>query len=184
MTAAPIASVADVRASHPLPFSVDWPGWQQWLSDQLDPHWRQGEWNAQQWLFTGDFANPRTTVWKCLTPACPSGLYGRRSRCAPCTRDHHASGQSWDEFDASFVPERGQRRGDDPEDCAVTRDGQRCGRTALSNGVCLTHLQLWRDVYRPKGWDSAIDWGAPGRRHSLSRSAILLGGGLRQQGPA
>lgn len=162
MTAAPIASVADVRASHPLPFSVDWPGWQQWLSDQLDPHWRQGEWNAQQWLFTGDFANPRTTVWKCLTPACPSGLYGRRSRCAPCTRDHHASGQSWDEFDASFVPERGQRRGDDPEDCAVTRDGQRCGRTALSNGVCLTHLQLWRDVYRPKGWDSAIDWGRQG----------------------
>ncbi len=135
-----LAGILAVPFEGPSPFAVDWAAWQLWLRGRVDPGWRSGEWYERWWLFTGAADNPQTSIWKCSTPACVSGLHSRRGRCAPCVRDHQASGLSLEEFDRTYVPQRRTRGGFDLEDCVLVRDGVRCGRAGYgSTGLCEAH---------------------------------------------
>jgi integrase len=163
------AGILAIPVKGPSPFEVDWPAWELWLRGRVDPGWRAGEWEEQWWLFTGSAENPQTSVWKCSTPTCISGLYSRRGRCAPCVRDHQASGLDLEEFDRTYVPERRTRDGADQGDCILTRDGIRCGRAAASStGLCEAHghylyqrRRAGHDVPAPKLWALAGPGGRP-----------------------
>ena len=160
-----LAGILAVPIEGPSPFAVDWPAWQLWLRGKVDPGWRPGEWDERWWLFTGASDNPQTSVWKCSTPACVSGLYSRRGRCAPCVRDHQASGLSLEEFDRTYVPQRRTRGGFDLDDCVLVRDGVRCGRAAYgAKGLCEAHAHhLYQR--RRSGHDAPLplDWALHGR---------------------
>lgn len=154
------AGILAIPVTGPTPFAVDWSGWEEWLEGQIDPGWRPGEWDSRWWLFTGSAENPRTSVWKCATPSCASGLYSRGGRCAPCARDYRDSGLSPEEFDATYAPSRRTRKGEDLADCILVRSGVRCGRVAASNiGLCEGHghylyqrLRAGRSVPEPEAW--------------------------------
>ncbi len=163
MTAVTTATAVDPAG--PSPFAVDWTGWERWLREQVDPAWRPGEWEEKWWLFTGDPDNPRTSIWQCQTPACTIGVYSRRGRCITCARDHKVAGVSWEEFDRTYVVNRMLRDGVDPEDCAVVRDGTRCGRPGNSHGLCRVHYGTWGRLRRLHGRTRAPDvalWAASG----------------------
>ncbi|MFE5947594.1 site-specific integrase [Streptomyces sp. NPDC056480] len=160
-----VTTATAVQLAGPSPFAVDWTGWQKWLRERVDPHWRPGEWEEQWWLFTGDADNPRTSIWKCQTPQCDLGIYFRRGRCYGCEKDRKAAAVAWEEFDQLPWKARQLRDGVDPEDCLVTRDGTRCGRVGHCQGLCLGHYSTWARLRRNPGGESfpeAAQWAVLG----------------------
>jgi integrase len=155
-----VTTATAVAPAGPSPFAVDWSGWQHWLREQVDPGWRPGEWDERWWLFTGDADNPRTSVWKCRSPQCTSGIYSRRGRCHACQRDHREAGVSWEEFDRRPLKGRKLRDGHEGEECLVVRDGWRCGRSGHCQGLCLAHYSTWTKA--PAGAPDAAQWAHEG----------------------
>jgi hypothetical protein len=107
-------------------------------------------------------------------------------------REYRNSGLGLAEFDATYVPSRRTRKGEDLDDCMLVRGGVRCGRVAASvRGLCEYHGQYLyqrrragHQVPEPEDWALG---GADGRPHpapplcavggcenkSLHESAIL-----------
>ncbi|WP_405973260.1 site-specific integrase [Streptomyces sp. NBC_00988] len=121
---------------------IDLGPWAEWLRGQLAEDWRPGEWNSESWLFTGDFENPNTTSWRCLTEACGAIEKVRYRRCKTCDRAFQISGMSADDFHKTFVPEV-NRRYTEVDLCAVERDGKRCARERSVWGLCRSHSTRW-----------------------------------------
>ncbi|MFD8821261.1 hypothetical protein ACFV1C_02650 [Streptomyces sp. NPDC059605] len=140
MTAAPQLATAPVQLA-----LEQRPEWTDWLRSQLDPQWRAGEWDAEQWLFTGDLDSPRTSSSRCRTLRCDAIIRNPASFCNYC-RDHRLkSGLPREKFAATFVPDRGQSlRGQVSGQCTITRDGIRCVRPQASNGLCVAHTGSFR----------------------------------------
>lgn len=121
--------------------------WAKWLRSQLAEDWRPGEWDAENWLFTGDFDNPYTVAWRCLTKACSAIEKVRHRRCKQCERAFQVSGLSEDEFHATFVP-NADRRYTEVRQCEVERDGVRCPRERSVWGLCRNHATRWNATTR------------------------------------
>ncbi|GHG04638.1 hypothetical protein ACFFSH_34295 [Streptomyces filamentosus] len=121
---------------------IDLGPWAEWLRTQLVEDWRPGEWDSENLLFTGDFENPSTAAWRCLTEACASVDKVRHRRCKTCDRAFQASGMSADEFHKTFVP-TANRRFTEVEACVVERDGKRCARERATWGLCRSHVTRW-----------------------------------------
>lgn len=121
---------------------IDLGPWAEWLRGQLAQDWRRGEWDRENWLFTGDFENPNTAAWKCLTEACGSVEKVRYRRCKTCDRAFQTSGMSPEDFHKTFVP-KVNRRFTDMDLCVVERDGRRCARARSAWGVCRSHSTRW-----------------------------------------
>lgn len=123
---------------------IDLSLWAAWLSERLVPDWRPAEWDPDLLLFTGDFANPKTSVWKCSTAACQSPIYSSIGFCITCERGKsRLPGQSRQEFIESFVPERNRRIGLRPSACRVVDGDHRCPRQHASLGLCRCHYSAW-----------------------------------------
>jgi hypothetical protein len=41
-----------------------------WLIENTEPDWRPDEWDAANWLFTGDPAKDETAIWRCNSAGC------------------------------------------------------------------------------------------------------------------
>ncbi|MFD4394409.1 tyrosine-type recombinase/integrase [Kitasatospora sp. NPDC058478] len=126
---------------------IDLGPWAEWLRTQLAEDWRPGEWDSENLLFTGDFENPNTIAWRCLTEACGSIEKVRNRRCKTCDRAFQASGMSADEFHKTFVPTV-NRRYTEVERCVVERDGKRCARERSTWGLCRSHATRWMAASR------------------------------------
>ncbi|MET9974875.1 tyrosine-type recombinase/integrase [Streptomyces microflavus] len=116
--------------------------WAEWLRAQLAEEWRPGEWDGENWLFTGDFENPNTVAWRCLTQACGAIEKVRNRRCKSCERAFKSSGMAADEFHTTFVPDT-NRSYTEVALCVVERDGSRCARERSTRGLCRSHATRW-----------------------------------------
>ncbi|MFD7338493.1 tyrosine-type recombinase/integrase [Streptomyces violascens] len=92
---------------------------------------------------TGNFDNPQTVAWRCLTKVCSAVGKVRNRRCNTCNRAFAVSGLSEEEFHATFVPVT-NRRFTEVSRCSVERDGVRCQRELSSRGLCRTHTNQWK----------------------------------------
>ena len=119
-------------------------GWESWLRDQIDPTWREDEWDQRTWLFTGDVSNPRTALWKCSVHACPASLDVKDSICTSCRGDMAALGQAREPFIATHVPSRRTGSAQVEDVCIVARHGAHCGRPVSRMGLCHNHHDSWQ----------------------------------------
>ncbi|PJE08281.1 MAG: hypothetical protein CK429_23790 [Mycobacterium sp.] len=126
-----------------VPASVDW---LTWLRRNVDLRWRRGEWDQSTWLFIGDMSNPQTVSRPCAT----CGI-ARRSTglCRACGRAYRRSGLTLEEFTATYTPPARQNRPGERREgtCLVRRDGVRCERMPLAQGLCEDHNIRWH-VYK------------------------------------
>lgn len=127
---------------------VDLPGWQDWLTENLSPRWRESEWDPATWFFTGDPDNQRTVAFWCPVIHC-SSIANNTGLCSPCIRDFAASGMTRAEFVERHVPEnRKASPGRFVKQCIVSRDGLQCVTTAYCQGLCQPHYNSWRTTAR------------------------------------
>lgn len=142
----------------PLPESVDW---LVWLRRNIDLRWRRGEWDQSTWLFIGDLANPQTVSRPCAT----CGIARRSSGlCRQCAKAYRQSGLTLEEFTATYLPPARQNRPGERRDgtCMVRRDGVRCARMPLAQGLCEDHNIRWhtykhdRRAPNLKRWSTTI----------------------------
>jgi len=112
-------------------------GWLGWLRARLDPAWRDGEWDGETLLFTGDLGSARTAAWPCRTPGCPTATRRTSGRCDGCRRARVSTGAPWAEFDAAPPPRatRPLRR----DRCAVPG----CEGDLHCAGLCFRHERCW-----------------------------------------
>ncbi len=174
MTAA-LASVTPI-APHPrLP--ADLPAWTAWLRAAVDPTWRGGEWDAANWLFTGDTGNARTAVWRCTTAACDAVMKARGQRGQPCALAFRAGDLGPAEFAATYVPvRRAAFPGTAAGRCTVSRGETRCAFATITRGLCESHYGLWRAYARRHPDASMRQWaGAVARPRAATRDSCLVG---------
>lgn len=138
-----LAPVSVLNPGAPTSLS-DLRGWVIWLERAVASGWRGDEWDAANWLFTGDVTNPRTAVWKCTTAACDAVMKARGQRCQPCELALRASDRSPSAFAATHIPVRQTAfPGAAAGRCAVGNDQVPCVFAALSRGLCQSHYGLW-----------------------------------------
>jgi len=113
-------------------------GWLGWLAAHVEPGWRRGEWDPALWLFSGDADNPRTAVWRCATPGCPTAAGSHHGRCDGCRRALAAAGGPVEDFDAQ--PRRRLTRPIERGVCSVAG----CESDLLCRGLCFRHERAWR----------------------------------------
>lgn len=126
-----------------VPASLDW---LTWLRRNVDLRWRRGEWDQSTWLFIGDMSNPQTVSRPCAT----CGIARRSSGlCRHCGRAYRRSGLTLEEFTATYTPPARQNRPGERREgtCLVRRDGVRCERMPLAQGLCEDHNIRWH-VYK------------------------------------
>lgn len=171
-----VAGVSPLRSEPKLPADLD--AWTAWLEAAIDPGWRVDEWDAANWLFTGDLANPRTAVWKCVTVACDAVMKARRQRCQPCELAFAATDLSPTEFATTYVPVRltafpGEAAGR----CIVGHGEKRCGFAIFTRGLCQSHYGLWR-IYERRHPGSSMDGWAQtvARPRTAPTGGCLVGG--------
>jgi len=127
-----------VTAGGSAPRSDAETGWLGWLVAHVEATWRPGEWDQEDWLFTGDLENPRTVAWRCRTPSCPAVTRRQHGRCDACRRAQATSGQRDEDFDreprrAPFLPLV-------RDTCSVLD----CAREIHSLGLCWRHYGAWQ----------------------------------------
>ncbi|MEU4172963.1 tyrosine-type recombinase/integrase [Streptomyces sp. NPDC026665] len=131
----------------------------EWLEDHTDPNWRQAEWQAPVWLFTGSPDGSRTNVSVCRTVACSALVAPANGYCWLCKEAQKRSPLQDEEFARTFQPVRQTARPGAPRPtCQVTRDGRRCVRPTLCKGLCRSHytqLAAYKKKHGgPSGWDA------------------------------
>jgi hypothetical protein len=136
-----LASVSPLVPAPQLPADVE--AWTAWLEAAVDPSWRADEWDAANWLFTGDVTMPRTAVWTCSTAACDAVMKARAQRCQPCDLAFRAGDFDPAEFDATYVPVRRTFPGTAAGRCIVRRDETSCAFAVVTRGLCQSHYGLW-----------------------------------------
>ncbi|MGW6394147.1 tyrosine-type recombinase/integrase [Streptomyces sp. NPDC055103] len=151
-----LAKVIDISSES----GPDLKTWEDWLRSQLIEDWRQGEWNAESMLFTGDVDNPRTAGWLCITEGCTVVQKARAGRCTACANAFRASGLSEEEFKTVFRPAP-NRSYTDVDTCSVERNGVRCPREYHSVGLCRNHSVQWikasRAAARRRPFDGTLE---------------------------
>ncbi|MFE7766150.1 tyrosine-type recombinase/integrase [Streptomyces sp. NPDC057438] len=135
------AAVAEPRLAK-LP--VDRAGWMAWLTENTEQDWRPDEWDAANWLFTGDPDKDETAIWRCNSAGCHVAVRATRHLCRSCYEQFLESGLSREEF--VDVGRRTLVRSLPGEraSCSVERDGVRCALDAQSRGACTPHYVKWR----------------------------------------
>ncbi|MFI9724666.1 tyrosine-type recombinase/integrase [Streptomyces sp. NPDC052396] len=129
--------------------------WSAWLREQVVDGWREGEWDPQTLVFTGDVEHPRTVVYRCGTKACDA-LARAKSLCTTCAKAQRASGLSMKEFKAVFVPVRNRTMTGVQARCRV----EGCPRDSHTWGLCSSHASL-RQKHLDRDPHSALDaWAA------------------------
>ncbi|MFF7251511.1 tyrosine-type recombinase/integrase [Embleya sp. NPDC008237] len=142
MNTTPARATATPETAPPQPRTR---AWSTWLRDHLDPSWRPGEWDAGQWLFTGDLDNPRTSSSRCRTRSCAVVVRAQATFCSRCRQQRLDSGLTPEEFAATFaVPRLRSPKAAVTAQCSITRDGIRCVRPRHCRGLCATHYGTWR----------------------------------------
>ncbi|MGX1887424.1 tyrosine-type recombinase/integrase [Streptomyces sp. NPDC055287] len=131
--------------------------WRLFLASKIDPEWREEEWDAANWLFTGDVYNPATIAYTCRTASCGCVLKVQNSRCKECRIAFAASALDADEFDATF--QRGPRRRhyvyNPPDQCRAGAEGDRCERPVQIRGTCRIHYSLWQKFHICEGLENS-----------------------------
>lgn len=127
---------------------IDRAGWMAWLIEHTEADWRLDEWDAKNWLFTGDPDKEETAIWRCNSAGCHVAVRATRHLCRSCYEQFLESGLSREEF--SKVGRRALVRalpGERPP-CSVERDGVRCALEASTQGACTPHYARWRYLKR------------------------------------
>ena len=130
-----------MKAAEPHPASAI-NSWVRQLSDVLDPSWRPEEWNAEALLFTGLLDTSVTAAYSCSTPNCGEPARTLNQPCSSCRDDLAAFPGDPAVFRRPDTPTKGLRHSHYPI-CQVVNNGQRCGRTENSHGLCRSHRSLW-----------------------------------------
>ncbi|MGW3275235.1 tyrosine-type recombinase/integrase [Streptomyces kronopolitis] len=133
-------------------------GWSVWLREQVTGGWREGEWDAQTLVFTGDVEHPRTVVYRCGTAACDA-LARAKSLCTTCAKAQRVSGLSMKEFKAVFVPVRDRTMTGVQARCRV----EGCPRDSSLWGLCSSHASL-RHKHLERDPHSALEVWATGQK--------------------
>lgn len=122
--------------------------WSAWLREQFaGGSWREGEWDPETLVFTGDADHPRTVVYRCGTAACDAFAHAR-SLCSACAKAQRASGLAMKEFKAVFMPVRNRSMTGSQEQCRVAT----CPRDSQLWGLCSAHASLrQKDLDRHPG---------------------------------
>lgn len=173
------ASVSPLVSAPQLPADLD--AWTAWLEAAVDPSWRADEWDAANWLFTGDVTNPRTAVWTCTTAACDAVMKARGQRCQPCDLAFRAGDFDPAEFDATYVPVRRTFPGTAAGRCIVRREETCCAFAVLNRGLCQSHYGLWIRYDRLHPGASLDQWA---RTVARPRTAMVDGCLVRRCGEA
>lgn len=141
MTIEMAAAVAEPRV---VTLPMDRAGWMAWLIENTDRDWRPDEWDAANWLFTGDPDKDETAIWRCNSGGCHVAVRATRHLCRSCYQQFLESGLSREEF--VDVGRRALVRSLPGEraSCSVERDGVRCALEAQSRGACTPHYVKWR----------------------------------------
>ncbi|MBV9139792.1 MAG: hypothetical protein JO115_02520, partial [Pseudonocardiales bacterium] len=156
----------------------DLQGWVVWLERALAPAWRVDEWDAANWLFTGDVTNPRTSVWKCTTAACDAVMKARGQRCQACEAALGASDLSPSVFAATYVPvRRAAFPGTASGRCIVGADATPCVFAAFTHGLCQSHYGLWIRYQRQHPGAGLEQWAQTvARPRTAPVNGCLVGG--------
>ncbi|MBB5939511.1 tyrosine-type recombinase/integrase [Streptomyces zagrosensis] len=149
-------SAGDERSAGWAPLEAE--RWSAWLREQVTGGWREGEWDAQTLMFTGDVGHPRTVVYRCGTAACEA-LARAKSLCTSCAKAQRVSGLSMKEFKAVFVPVRDRTMTGVHDRCRVGG----CPREKSLWGLCSSHASL-RQKHLERDPHSALEVWVTGQK--------------------
>ncbi|TXI56041.1 MAG: site-specific integrase [Mycolicibacterium mageritense] len=131
--------------------------WSTWLRRNIDTKWRPGEWDRSTWLFIGDVTNPQTVSRSCSS----CGIALRSSGfCRQCGIAYRESGLTREDFLTTHFPAARKNRPGERRDgtCMVGRDGVRCARMPLAQGLCEDHNIRWHVYKRDRRSPSMKRW--------------------------
>lgn len=152
-----IEMTAAMADSGVVTLPIDRAGWMTWLIENTEAEWRPDEWNAANWLFTGDPDKDETAIWRCNSAGCHVAVRATRHLCRSCYEQFLESGLSREEF--AKVGRRALVRslpGERPP-CSVEGDGVRCALEAATQGACTPHYARWRYLKRSGKTDLGLD---------------------------
>jgi hypothetical protein len=152
-----IEMAAAVAVPRVLTMPVDRTGWISWLIENTEADWRPDEWDAANWLFTGDQKKEETAIWRCNSAGCHVAVRATRHLCRSCYEQFLESGLSREEF--ATVGRRAMVRslpGERPP-CSVEHAGVRCALEAATQGACTPHYARWRYLLRSGKTELALD---------------------------
>lgn len=128
------------------------------LRSRLDAGWRASQWDAFNHLLRVDPADRRAALSACRVSGCAKTTRSSHGLCSVCRRQFVASGSDDVEAWLGTAERTGRQRGlQGPDDlrCEVTRDDERCERTAARSDslLCNLHDVSWRAFQRQGGTD-------------------------------
>lgn len=127
-----------------LALAVDNEAWLRWLEGRIDPNWRPGEWDADNWFFDGDPDREGNLITRCAVQRCGVKLEGD-TLCTTCLKAFRTSGLALDNFAAEYSPVRAKiLPGTAAEGCLAARGAILCARPAICRGLCRSHYSLLR----------------------------------------
>ncbi|MBT2547201.1 site-specific integrase [Arthrobacter sp. ISL-65] len=146
-----------------LPLAVDHETWLRWLEGRIDPTWRLGEWDAENWFFDGDPEREGSMVTRCAVQRCGVKLEGE-SLCTTCLKAWRGSGLALEVFAVQHAPRRTKiLPGTEAEGCLVARGAASCARPAICRGLCRSHYSLLR-LHQARDSSLSLDvWLAAGQ---------------------
>jgi integrase len=153
----------DQSTPNRLALVLDHEAWLRWLEGRIDPNWRPGEWDADNWFFDGDPARRDNIITRCSVQQCAAKLEGG-TLCTACLKTWKSSGVAPDVFTAEYLPPRSKvAPGKQTEGCLVRKGAISCARPSICRGLCRSHYSL---LQRHQGRDRSLSletWLAAGQ---------------------
>jgi len=175
--------LAPARPGSVTPFPVDRQAWSAWLTENTDPQWRPDEWDAENWIFTGDPGNPATAIWRCDSAGCHVAVRASRHLCRTCYEQFLESGLNREEFAQVGRKALVRSMPGERDLCSVTDGESRCQREMSTRGACIPHYVKWR--YQARVGRTTLeleDWLAT-RTDPMSPGKPCLIGGCKGNAP-
>lgn len=148
--------------------------WADWLTVQIDPLWRPGEWDAARWFFDGDPANLLTAAGVCEVSSCRVKTDGPRM-CSPCQKAFRVSSMPRVVFVAEHDASRQKIPNGSLEKCRVIRDGVECVAAVHCLGLCQSHYASF--AYSRRSRDRSLEeWLQRARPYLDTRASCLVEG--------
>ena len=133
--------------------ALDHEAWLRWLEGRIDPNWRPGEWDADNWFFDGDQDREDNIITRCTVQRCGAKLEGG-ALCTACLKTWKSSDLALDVFTAEYSPPRGKvLPGKQPDGCLVRKGSIPCARPAICQGLCRSHYGALR---HQRGRDTSL----------------------------